>query len=217
MEYKIERTGTSNFQSGRDGRSIIAIVDHITAGLMPGCLVWMKNPRAKVSTHYLVTKDGRILQLVKDEDTAWAVGVVNKPSWSLYDGTNPNRYTISIEHEGLSGDESTEEQYQATLWLHRKLIARWGLPVDDDHIIGHYRIDSVDRRNCPGPGFPWKRLFIDLKEDKNQIPEVKVIVKGKEIPGIIINNHAWVPVRDVVKALANNVEWDEDTRTVIVK
>jgi len=159
----IEWVGTVNCRRGRGGRQPVAIVNHITAGKYPGCLSWMKNPNSKASAHYLVTKAGQIYQLVQDADTAWHAGAVNKPSWPLYDGTNPNYYTLGIEHEGLSGDELTEEQYQATFWLHRQLIAKWGIPVDRDHIIGHYRIDSVDRPNCPGPGFPWDRLFNDLR------------------------------------------------------
>lgn len=162
----IEWAGTPNYRSGRNGRKPIAIVNHITAGAFPGCLSWLQNQAAQASAHYLIIKAGQIFQLVKDEDTAWHAGVVNKPSWPLYDGTNPNRYTIGIEHEGQPGDTLTEEQYQATLWLHRQLITKWSVPVDRDHIIGHYRIDSVDRPNCPGPGFPWNRLFNDLKEEK---------------------------------------------------
>ncbi|GAB6172400.1 hypothetical protein JCM15765_18780 [Paradesulfitobacterium aromaticivorans] len=123
----------------------------------------MQNPKAQASAHYLVTKAVQIYQLVKDEDTAWHAGIVNKPNWSLYDGTNPNKYTIGIKHEGQPGDVFTEVQYQAILWLHKELIRKWGIPIDSDHIIGHYRIDSVNRPNCPGSGFPWERLFRDLK------------------------------------------------------
>lgn len=158
----IQRAGTPNFRAGRKGRKIIAIVDHITSGAFPGCLSWLQNLKAEASAHYVVTKAGAIYQLVKDEDTAWHAGIVNKPSWALYDGTNPNRYTIGIEHEGTDGT-LTEAQYQATLWLHRQLIVQWGIVADKDHIIGHYRIDSVNRPNCPGPNFPWMRLLGDLQ------------------------------------------------------
>lgn len=67
------------------------------------------------------------MQLVKDEDAAWHAGGVNKPSWPLYDGTN-HRYTIGIEHEGMPCDGLTEEQYEASLWLHRQLISKWENP-----------------------------------------------------------------------------------------
>lgn len=161
--FNIEWVGSPNYRSGRNGKQPIAIVDHITAGLFPGCLTWMQNPKAQASAHYLVTKTGRIFQLVKDEDSAWHAGGVNKPNWSLYDGTNPNTYTIGIEHEGLAGEGLTEEQFNATAWLHAHLIEKWKLPIDDNHIIGHYRIDSVNRPNCPGSKFPWNSLFKVLK------------------------------------------------------
>lgn len=160
---EIEWAASPNFSKGRNGKKIIAIVNHITAGAFPGCLSWMRNPQAKASAHYLITRQGKIYQMVRDEDTSWHAGMVNKPNWSLYDGTNPNRYTIGIEHECLSGGLLTEAQYKATVELHKMLIAKYNIPIDKDHIIGHYRIDSVNRPNCPGPSFPWGRLFSDLK------------------------------------------------------
>lgn len=169
---EIEWAASPNFSKGRNGRKIIAIVNHITAGTFPGCLSWMRNPQAKASAHYLVTRQGKVYQIVGDEDTSWHAGAVNKPSWKLYDGTNPNRYTIGIEHECLSGGLLTEAQYKATVELHKMLIAKYNIPIDKDHIIGHYRIDSVNRPNCPGPSFPWDRLFSDLKGGE-VVPEWK--------------------------------------------
>jgi N-acetylmuramoyl-L-alanine amidase len=205
---EIFKSNSPNFTKGRGGRKIIAIVDHITAGSFPGCLTWMLSSSSKASAHYLVTRAGNIYQLVQDEDTAWANGEANNPSWYLYDGTNPNRYTLSIEHEGFDG-KLTEEQYQATLWLHRYLIGKHGLPVDADHIIGHYRIDSVDRPNCPGPNFPWDRLMADLLG-------VRIVVGGKMIYGKFIDGTTYAPVRALVDALNRTVEWDGETRTVTV-
>ncbi len=209
--------GTPNFRQGRSGRQPVAIVNHITAGAFPGCLSWMQNPAAEASAHYLVTKYGQIYKLVKDEDTAWHAGGVNKPNWPLYDGTNPNRYTIGIEHEGQPGDVMTEEQYQATLWLHRQLIARWGIPVDRDHIIGHYRIDSVDRPNCPGPGFPWDRLFADLKGDEKEIQAVTIRVGDRELKGVLLGDRTFAPVRALAEALGRTVAWDGNTNTVVIE
>jgi len=186
----IEWLPSPNFSTGRNGRTPIAIVDHITSGNFPGCLEWMQNPISKASAHYLVTKTGRIIQMVKEGDRAWHGGIVNHPNWTLYDGYNPNNYTIGIEHEGMPGDGLTEPQYQSSLWLHKFLGEKYGIPIDTDHIIGHYRIDSVDRANCPGSGFPWERLFKDLKggidvenavlcfgEDDYLVPGKKVATK----------------------------------------
>ncbi len=203
-----------NYISRRNNKKIIAIVDHITAGSADGALSWLCNPSSQASAHYLVTKAGQIFQLVNDEDTAWHAGIVNQPNWPLYDGTNPNRYTIGIEHECLSGGELTEAQYQATLELHRQLIAKFGISIDQDHIIGHYRIDSVNRPNCPGPNFPWERLFADLS--KPQVIAVNIQFKGNIMQGIAVDNHSYAPVRELATLIGRSVQWDANTNTALV-
>lgn len=211
---EIKQVASPNFRSGRSGKKIIAIVDHITAGAFPGCLNWLVNPQAQASAHYLVNQAGEIYQLVQDEDTAWHAGIVAKPNWPLYDGSNPNRYTLGIEHEGFDGTLS-EAQYQATLWLHRQLTARWGIPVNRDHIIGHYRIDSVNRPNCPGPNFPWDRLLADLKQ--SPYPAVTVVAGGITLQGVIIDGYSHAPVAEFCRALGKTVSWDAATNTVLVQ
>ena len=177
-----------NFTAGRNGRKIIAIVCHITAGSYPGCLSWMRNPKAKASAHYLVNKAGEIFQLVRDGDTAWHSGFVNKPAWNLYDGTNPNRYTLGIEFES-SGEALTEPQYKSGLWLIYMLTKKYGLPIDTLHILGHYRIDGVNRPNDPGVNFPWSQLFRDLKEGV-EVPEwMKKIIDDALAAGLITERH----------------------------
>lgn len=158
-----------NFSSPK-GYKWIAIVDHIMSGTLAGTDSWFANPESKASSHFGVGKNGEIHQYVSLNNPAWANGAVNNSDWPLLipkiddsGYVNPNYYTVSIEHEGESGDVMPEEQYQATLDLHQWLIGLLGIPVDCDHIIGHYRIDSVNKSNCPGSGFPWDRLFKDLE------------------------------------------------------
>lgn len=194
----VQFTGTPNYQKGRGGRKPIAIVNHITAGLMPGCLSWMRNPVAKASAHYLVTKTGEIFQLVKDEDTAWHAGIVNRPSWQLYDGTNPNRYTIGIEHECISGGALTAEQYKSSLWLHEHLINKHGILISKDCIIGHCHIDSINRPNDPGTYFPWDNLFRDLLKgainmalEDWMVDGGRTALKSLEKKGLVFNIEQW--------------------------
>lgn len=185
-----------NYSPGRrkyDGQAeqVLAIVDHITGGNYPGCRSWLCNPAAKASAHYIVARSGEVVQLVKGEDTAWHAGIVNKPSWALYDsiGYNPNRWTIGIEHEGYDGT-LTKAQYQATLELHRYLIDKYNIPIDDNHIVGHYRVDSVNRPYCPGPQFPWARLFLDLKGVSAVAEDWKLnLIEMAKAQGIIDKDH----------------------------
>lgn len=171
MEFNIQWKPSPNYKIGRNGYKIIGICNHQTAGQFPGCLSWMCNPNAKASAQYLVTRKGQIFQLVRDQDTSYHAGIVNKPSWSLYSGHNPNYDLIGIEHEcypSVGGDGNlTEIQYQATLWLHKQLIDKYNIPIDRDRLIGHYQIDSKNRPNCPGKSFPWDRLINDLTQEDN--------------------------------------------------
>lgn len=167
--YEIAWKGSPNFTAGREYGPPVAIIDHIMAGSIGSATSWFANSASQVSAHFGVAKDGRIYQYVKTSDSAWANGIVNKPNLAIgwiKDAIKKklwlNALTVSIEHEGQPGDEMPEAQYQATLWLHRQLIAEFGIPADRDHICRHADIDSVSRANCPGPSFPLDRLISDL-------------------------------------------------------
>lgn len=216
MEIKWQKS--PNYWNGRHGRKIIAIVDHITAGLMPGCLDWMCNPRSKASAHYLVTKSGEVYQLVAEGDTAFHAGEVKKHTWKLHDGTNPNRRTIGIEHECVSGGDLTEAQYQATLKLHKELIRKYNIPIARDHIIGHYEIDRVDRLNDPGKYFPWERLMKELNEVKQtDLTDVTINLHGQEetVKGFNVEGKNYIPIR-WLERLGYKVEWDDKRQIVSV-
>jgi N-acetyl-anhydromuramyl-L-alanine amidase AmpD len=127
MTVNINWKPSPNYTAGRGGRKIIAIVNHQTGGQGPGALSWLSNPASKVSAHYLIFRDGTVYQLVRLQDTAWQAGAVDQPSWMLYDGTNPNRYTLGIEHEcypAVGGDGNlTERQYHVRLNCIAQLIS----------------------------------------------------------------------------------------------
>jgi hypothetical protein len=174
-------TNGNNFWPGRDGETAVAIVDHCmskgadgTRATLESCWAWFSNPKSEVSAHFGIGKDGRVWQFVNLKDTAWANGVLENPDMSLgwlaecvNKKINPNKRTISIEHEGDSLDKMPEEQYKATLALHRYLIEMCGIMPDREHIIGHNQITGRSRARCPGPGFPWERLMDDLKYTPN--------------------------------------------------
>lgn len=59
--------------------------------------------------------------------------------------------------------------------------------------------------------------YLGKEKGGNAVSDVKVIVKGKEIPGKLIDNRTWVPLRELVEALKNQVTWDEKDRVAVVK
>ena len=159
-----------NFTSGRGGFKIIGICNHITTGTASSALNWFQDPQAKASCHFLVCKDGSIIQLVGESNQSWCQGIINKPTAKIYfdnNSENPNKYLIGIEHEGTDGT-LTDAQYKATLELHLYLIKKYSIIIDRDHILGHYQLDSVTRAYCPGINFPWIKLMQDINSSQIQ-------------------------------------------------
>lgn len=160
------------------------IVNHITEGLMPGTLEWLTNPVPEVSTHFLVCRDGKIYQQADLKHGAWHA-VKKFPSSEVVSSRTvaPNLYTVSIEHEGKhehTGGKLTEAQYEASLLVHKHIILEYEktfnepFPIDRDHIIGHYEVDTVNRSvTDPGMLFPWKTLLYDLTEWDRQRKELQ--------------------------------------------
>ncbi len=169
-----------NFWTGRDNYMPVAIVEHIMQGTLEETWQLFNGASGEsfVSTHYGIGKDGQVWQFVRDEDTAWANGVLNTPNNSIEwlaevneKAVNPNLVTLSISYEGFSGEPLSEEQYQAALTLHRQLVERWEIPMNSQHILGHNHFDSVERQLNPGPAFPWDRLFQDLNDKISEAGE----------------------------------------------
>ncbi len=171
----IESHTVKNFWPGRGQYKPVAIVEHMMHGTIETTRKYFNGEMGdyKVSAHYGVARDGRVWQFVREEDTAWANGIVNRPDpglvWvqeALAKNTNLNAITLSIEYEGKSGESLTEAQYEAALALHQRLIERWNIPADELHIVGQLHLDSVDRAENPGSAFPWQRLLGDLNQSK---------------------------------------------------
>ncbi|HEX2911448.1 MAG TPA: N-acetylmuramoyl-L-alanine amidase [Chloroflexia bacterium] len=173
----IEQRPVSHFWKGRGGFLPIAIVEHMMQGTLEETWRYfngkVETGEYAVSAHYGIGRDGRIWQFVADEDTAWSNGILQEPDLSIgwlkevyQERINCNLVTLSIEYEGFSGEPLTEEQYQAALALHQQLARRWDIEADSEHIIGHDRIDSLERGDNPGSAFPLLRLLRDLMAEE---------------------------------------------------
>jgi len=146
----IEFIETNNFYS-RSGYRPEIIVLHIMQGTMQGTISWFKNPKSQASAHYLVGKDGRVVQMVKDADGAWHAGRPYNPTENakrvlkknlLGSYINPNKYSLGIECEGRDGDQWTELQMNSLVELVKILCARFDIFRDRLHILDHQDITS---------------------------------------------------------------------------
>jgi hypothetical protein len=150
---------SANFTPGRRGFHPEAIVIHSLPGSMADAQKMVFDPASQQSAHYAVSLTGDVQQFVDETDTAFHAGVVVLPDWPLLkaNGANPNFYTIGIELESSSGQPWPGPQAFAATLLVSEIVARWGIPFDDDHVIPHRRLRAS--RNCPAEGVDLSRLF----------------------------------------------------------
>lgn len=139
-----------NFNKGRDGYKVECVSIHIMDGSLIGTNSWFANPISQVSSHYGVGLKGEIVKYISEEDTAYTQGYHEGATFKLHKpGVNPNKYFISIENEGTDLSNASPEQLQSLVSLIKDICGRYALPVDRDHIIGHYEVDPIRKPNCP--------------------------------------------------------------------
>lgn len=114
----------------------------------------------EVSAHFVIRRDGGLLQFVSVHDRAWHAG---RSSWQGRD--NCNDYSVGIELEGLEGGRFEPAQYAALAPLCRALAARHPIAA----IAGHEHI-APGRKHDPGPGFDWPRLRRALRWPAHRFP-----------------------------------------------
>jgi hypothetical protein len=137
-----------------------AVVIHIAVGSLKSVDNSFLSASHGTSAHYCVGKDGSVHQYVREEDTAFHAGIVDRPVWRLIKkgaGVSPNSYTVGIEHEGMPDDPWTDVMYAASAELTAAICARWAIPIDADHLPMHREIRAG--KSCPGFQFdPQKYL-----------------------------------------------------------
>jgi len=106
----------------------------------------------KVSAHFLVRRDGELIQFVPCAKRAWHAG---ESSWK--GRTRCNDFSVGVELEGTGEIPYTRAQYQRLVQLTRALAARF--PIAD--IAGHSDI-APGRKQDPGPSFDWVRYRATL-------------------------------------------------------
>lgn len=216
MEIKTKKNSPNIYPNRNNIHlSDMVIVNHITEGGYNSALNWLCNPKSGVSAHFLVGKNGDIAQLVDLKDGSWANGTSSRnkhlaPNRIIRETNhNANLISVSIEHEGVwreTKGELTEEQYQATLWLHNhimdevKRLYGFEIPIDREHIIGHCDINPRSRVNCPGQKFPFDRLIEDLKKTREK-EEPKAHPQPWKLEGL-----EYLASRGIVK---NKEDWLE--------
>lgn len=102
----------------------------------------------KVSAHFLIRRDGSLIQFVSCLDRAWHAG---KSVWQSRERCND--FSVGIELEGSDFEAFEAVQYQTL----NQLIASLRNCYKIQSIVGHSDI-APERKTDPGPYFDWQKL-----------------------------------------------------------
>jgi N-acetyl-anhydromuramyl-L-alanine amidase AmpD len=145
---------SSDYRSGGDkARKIDLIILHCTEGAWASALRWLTTKDATpVSAHYMIGKDGRLVQMVAVNDVAYAAGgTKEKPSsWRGRGDVNGRSVNIELENKNDGRDPYPPVQIAVCLWLVLRICR--GQSVFPDDVVGHYDVDP-GRKTDPA-GFP---------------------------------------------------------------
>lgn len=155
-----------NFGLRRDGLTPRFVVLHYTA--MESCQKardWLCNPEAEVSAHYLIDRDGTVIQMVAEGMRAWHAGA---GGWQGCEDVNSA--SIGIELANTGAEPFPELQMAALEKLLAGLLPAHNIPPEG--VIAHSDL-APGRKIDPGAWFDWKRLALqgvaawpDLDPDK---------------------------------------------------
>ncbi len=105
----------------------------------------------RVSSHFLIRRDGELVQFVPVHRRAWHAGE------SSYRGRRRcNDFSVGIELEGTDELPYTDPQYEVLDALLAALFAACPR-LGPEHVTGHEHV-SPGRKTDPGPAFDWARL-----------------------------------------------------------
>jgi N-acetylmuramoyl-L-alanine amidase len=110
---------------------------------------------SKVSAHYVVFEDGRIVQCVPEERRAWHAGVA---FWAGETDINSRSIGIEIVNPGhdFGYPNFPLRQIAALIALCRSIVTRRG-PFAADRVLAHSDV-APTRKQDPGEKFPWHLL-----------------------------------------------------------
>lgn len=125
------------------------IVDFFTNQLDPKADPYFETiADLKVSAHFLIRRDGELIQFVSTEKRAWHAG-----QSCFEDQHRCNDFSIGIELEGSDHQPFTENQYQQLVRLTATLQNKYPA-ITLNRITGHSDI-APGRKTDPGPFFDW--------------------------------------------------------------
>lgn len=167
---------STNYLPGRDGNGVALIVDHWTAASYEWALARFTTPSSDpmrvASAHYIVRTDGRISQVVAEEDTAYHAGVFDV-----------NLVSIGIEHEASPMVPPSDALYASSSWLHARIAERYAMTLELGVTVKGHR--DIIATTCPGT-LDLARIIEGAEDDmftqadRDMLARIKDLLEARE-------------------------------------
>jgi N-acetylmuramoyl-L-alanine amidase len=114
----------------------------------------LRDPAARVSSHYVVEEDGTVWRLVEEEKRAFHAGI---SFWRGHSALNERSIGIEIVNPGHEWGYRAfpAEQMSAVTELCQGILSRHPIPARN--VVGHSDV-APDRKDDPGELFDWPGL-----------------------------------------------------------
>lgn len=148
----MEWIASPNHGPRKSGGAPRLVVIHYTAmrGGSNPVIEHFRDPEVQLSAHYVLGRNGRLVQMVDESRRAWHAGIGR---WGAF--TDVNSFSLGIELCNEGDGPFGARQIDALEDLLRDILTRHAIPPEG--VIGHS--DSAPGRKIdPGPRFDWRRL-----------------------------------------------------------
>lgn len=126
------------------------MIHHTSQSSLAQTIRTFQLPHTKVSSHYVIGRDGRVVQMLNDYMRGWHAG---RGKWGNI--TDMNSVSIGIELDNNGREPFPDGQISALLVLLDSLKTKYRIP--QKNFIGHADF-APGRKNDPNVFFPWQRL-----------------------------------------------------------
>lgn len=158
MKPEFSFIASPNFRPGRR-KPVSALIVHYTGSVTLDSIVgWFARPESAMSAHYVVGRDGKVVQMVKEEDVAWHAGrSAMFPNEKPPREPNVNDFSIGVELVGTMDSGFTDRQLASFYELLAQLVAKYRIPPE--RVVGHCHIAPGRRQDPDGVDgqFPWSK------------------------------------------------------------
>ncbi len=146
-QLKTSYVPTVNFSTRKPD---FVIIHHTAQDSLSITLKTFTLERTQVSAHYVIGRDGQVVQMLNDELRAWHAGL---SKWGNNSDMNSCSIGIELDNNGL--EPFSDTQINSLLILLTKLKTTYNIPATN--FIGHSDV-ATTRKQDPSILFPWKKL-----------------------------------------------------------